>query len=57
MVGNQRLNYDELGTVLLEVEAVLNNRLLTYLDENNLEEALTPSHLFCGRRTLDDSSA
>ena len=55
-IGKQRLTYEELGTVLTEVEAVLNNRPLTYLDENDMEEILTPSHLFCGRRTLDDDS-
>ena len=55
-IGQQRLTYEELSTVLAEIEAVLNNRPLTYLDENDKEEILTPSHLFCGRRTLDDES-
>ena len=35
----------------MEIEAVLNNRLLTHVssDLNDLEP-LTPSHLLCGRR-------
>ena len=52
-IGAQRLNYEELLTILTEVEAVVNNRPLTYLDEQDVDSILTPSHLFCGRRTLD----
>jgi len=37
---------------LYEVEAVLNNRPLTYADEEDMETPITPSHLHCGRRTL-----
>ena len=51
-IGSRRLTYEELNTVLVEVEAVLNSRPITYVYENDVEEPLTPSHLFCGRRLL-----
>ena len=53
VIGKQRLNYEELNTVLIEIEAVVNNRPLTYIDEHDFDQILTPSHLFCGRRLLD----
>ena len=49
---NAKLNYDELHTVLVEVEGTLNSRLLTYVSSNDPEEPLTPSHLMYGRRIL-----
>ena len=51
-IGGARLSYDELHTVVTEIEAVLNSRPLTYLYADELEEALTPSHLILGRRLL-----
>ena len=39
-------------TVLSEVEGILNSRPFTYLDSENFEEPLTPSHLFLGKRLL-----
>ena len=42
-------------TVLDEIEAVLNSRPITYVYENEIETPLTPSHLFCGRRLLDQN--
>ena len=51
-MGNAKLTYEELNTLLIEVEGVLNSRPLTYLyDEGG--EPLTPSHLIMGRRVLD----
>ena len=47
------MTYEELNTVLIEIEAVLNNRPLTFIYENDVEVPLTPSHLFCGRRLFD----
>ena len=52
-LGKGRLTYEELLTVLTEVEAVINNRPLSYLEENDVAQPLTPSHLFCGRRLFD----
>ena len=49
-LGNARLSYDELLTVVIEVEGTLNVRPLTYVYEGDSEEPLTPSHLMHGRR-------
>ena len=49
VLGNAKLSFDELNTVLVEIEGTLNSRPLTYLYDE-LEEALTPSHLLFGYR-------
>ena len=50
VLGNARLTQDELTTVLVEVEATLNSRPLTYQHEEFDSRVLTPSHLLVGRR-------
>ena len=50
VLGNARLTFDELFTVLIEVEGTLNSRPLTYEYDLTSEEVLTPSHLLFGRR-------
>ena len=47
-LGRSKLSFDELTTILVEVEAVLNSRPLTYLYSDDVEEPLTPSHLVIG---------
>ena len=50
-LGNARLSYDELLTLVIEVEGTLNVRPLTYIyEEGDPEEPLTPAHLMYGRR-------
>ena len=49
VLGNAKLNFEELVTILTEIESTINNRPLTY-QYDDLVEALTPSHLLCGRR-------
>ena len=49
---NAQLNYEELTTVLAEVEAIINSRPLTYLYSDNINEALSPSHLIFRKRLL-----
>ena len=49
VIGKSFLNYEETGTVLIDVEQTLNSRPLTYLEEDNTEEALAPFHLLHGR--------
>ncbi|XP_068749239.1 uncharacterized protein [Montipora capricornis] len=51
--GNARLNSDEILTVLMELEATLNLRPLTYEYDEIGAEMLTPSHLIYGRRLLN----
>ena len=50
VLGNARLTFDELFTVLIEVEGTLNSRPLAYEYDEAGEEVLTPSHLIFGRR-------
>ena len=52
VIGTARLSYDELLTVVTEVEAVLNSRPLTYVSSEDVEEPLTPSHLMFGYRVI-----
>ena len=51
-LGRSKLSFDELTTILVEVEAVLNSRPLTYLHSDDVEEPLTPWHLVIGQRLL-----
>ena len=52
-LGKTSLNYPELETVLIEVEATLNSRPLTYL-YNDVDEPspLTPGHFLMGKRVI-----
>ena len=43
------MDYDELITVLIETEAMINSWPLTYLSEEDNTEAITPFHLVHGR--------
>ena len=45
-----RLDFEEMQTVLFEVEAILNNRPLTYHYEDDAEERLMRNHLLFGRQ-------
>ena len=42
---NLKLNYEELQTVLLEIETTLNNRPLRYYYADKNEPCLTPNHI------------
>ena len=50
MLGNARLLFDEMGTVLVEIDATLNSRPLAYDYDEFEREVLTSSYLFFGRR-------
>ena len=43
------LSYDEMSTLLKEIEAVLNSRPITHMFEE-IEDPLTPAHLLIGKR-------
>ena len=49
-IGQSKLSYDELSTLVVEVEGILNSRPLTYVSSDDIDEPLTPSHLVIGRR-------
>ena len=52
VLGNARLSFDELYTVLLEAEGTINSRPLTYEYDEIGAEVLTPSHLIYGRKLV-----
>ena len=52
VIGKAKLSYDELMTTLVEVEATLNSRPISYLSSKDFEEPLTPSHLLIGLRII-----
>ena len=52
VIGRARLTYDELLTVIVECETIINSRPLTFVYSDDVEEPLTPGHLLHGRRIL-----
>ena len=49
VVGVSSLDYEQLNTVLVEIENVINSRPLSYMNDENLDENLTPYPLIYGR--------
>ena len=49
VVGETLLNYNERVTVVTEIEGFLNSKPLTYLNEENVYDLLTPNHLIYAR--------
>ena len=45
ILGTAKLSYDKLLTVVVDVEAILNSRPLTYLDLDDMVEPLTPHRI------------
>lgn len=52
MIGHAKLTYEELLTLIVEIESIINSRPLSYLSPIDIEQPLTPSHLLVGRRLL-----
>ena len=46
------VNYEEILTIITEIEGIINCRPLTYIYNDNTEEVVTPSQLIYGRRLL-----
>ena len=51
-IGKATLTHDELVTITIEVEMILNSRPHSYMFTEDIKEPLTPSHLLIGRRDL-----
>ena len=52
ILGRSMLNFEQLRTILVEIEGVINARPITYVydDQESISYALTPSDLIYGRR-------
>ena len=57
-IRRSTLTSDELTTIVVEIEATLNNRPLTYVHDDNkgVSYALTPADLIYGRRAASTPS-
>ena len=57
-IGRSTLTLDELTTVVIEIEATLYNRPLTYVhdDSEGKSHALTPANLIYGQRVATTPS-
>jgi hypothetical protein len=52
VIGRASLTYEELSTIVVEVEGLINSRPLTYVfdDDETCTSSLCPSYLIYGRR-------
>ena len=59
VLGHSTLNFDQLNTLLVEVEGVVNSRLLKCVedDTNGISYILTPSRLIYGRKIMSAPNA
>ena len=59
VVGRTTLNFEELVTLLIEIESIINCRPLTFVydDQEGISYALTPAHLIYGRCLATSPSA
>ena len=50
LLGRSRVDYDQLHTLLAEIQTITNNRPLTFLDDKPAEEVFTSNHLLFVRK-------
>ncbi|XP_026741350.1 uncharacterized protein LOC113503524 [Trichoplusia ni] len=48
VIGNSTLTYEEMATVLAQIEACLNSRPLSYVEDQDKMSVLTPGHFLLG---------
>ena len=53
ILANARLDYEELLTVVTEVESILNSRPISYVYTEETEEPICPSHLVTNWEAID----
>ena len=52
LLENHKLSYEELETVSIQIENIVNSRPLTFITTEEVCEPLTPSHLIYGKRLI-----
>ena len=52
VIGKSILSYEELETVLIQIESIVNSRPLTFVLTEEVCEPLTPSHLIYGKQLV-----
>ena len=50
LLGQSRVDFEQLHTLLAEIQTVINNRLLPFPDDEAAEAVLTPNHPLFGRK-------
>ena len=52
ILKKNKLTFEEMSTVVTEIEGILNTRPLCYVDDDSTDTIITPSHLIYGRNLL-----
>ena len=52
VLKKSKLTYEELETIVVEIEGILNTRPLCYIYDDSTDPVITPSHLIYGRNIL-----
>ena len=54
ILGRATVNYEDLLTIINEIEGMINSRPLVYVNTDDVHEILTPEHLIYGRLILSE---
>ena len=54
---NARLTFEEIQTIFMEIERIINNRPITYVYPGDIESCITPNHLIFAHRLEYESSS